>query len=220
MADTIKYGIYPNPLPDAEGNTTFQVRHEPDGTMDTESFLAHLKYHQTFNPTIMRAALITLVDEIVEQLRDNRRFRIDGLGTFQMKVGFKAKTDDEGNNSVRPVFTDPEAITARDVEVSGISFTPDRSLIDALRKGTAATKASPSGVVGRSVRYTREDIETFLDDYLAGHDFITRRQFRILLGLSDYACRKWLNILTTAAQPKYQACLEGTTIVYRRSNQD
>ena len=132
MADTIKYGIYPNPPADAEGNTTYQVRHEPDCTVDTEAFLAHLKYHQTFNPTTMRAALITLIDEIVEQLRDNRRFRIDGLGTFQMKVGFKEKTVDAGSTPLRPVFTDPDAITARDVEVSVISFTPDRTLIDAL----------------------------------------------------------------------------------------
>lgn len=48
MADNIKYGIFPNPLPDAEGKTTYQVRHMPDGTMDEKEFLAHLKYHNTY----------------------------------------------------------------------------------------------------------------------------------------------------------------------------
>ena len=36
----------------------------------------------------------TLRDELdikIEQLRHNRRFRIDGIGTFQMKVGLKTK---------------------------------------------------------------------------------------------------------------------------------
>ena len=33
MADKINYGVYPNPLPDAEGKTTYQVRHIPNGTM-------------------------------------------------------------------------------------------------------------------------------------------------------------------------------------------
>ena len=45
MADKINYGIFPNPLPDEEGNTTYQVRHLPYGTMSEKEFLAHLKYH-------------------------------------------------------------------------------------------------------------------------------------------------------------------------------
>lgn len=28
---------------------------------------------------------------------NNKRFRIDGVGTFQMKVGLKTKYDEEGN---------------------------------------------------------------------------------------------------------------------------
>lgn len=33
MADKIKYGIYPNPKPDDDGNTTYQVRHIPEGKL-------------------------------------------------------------------------------------------------------------------------------------------------------------------------------------------
>ena len=40
MAFKIKYGIFPNPQPDAEGNTTYQVRHTPEGTMDEKASLA------------------------------------------------------------------------------------------------------------------------------------------------------------------------------------
>ncbi len=87
MADKINYGVFPNPLPDAEGKTTYQVRHIPNGTMSEKGFLAHLKYHNTYNTTTMMSSLCVLRDEIIEQLRENRRFRIDGIGTFQMKVG-------------------------------------------------------------------------------------------------------------------------------------
>ena len=62
----IKFGIYPNPLPDSEGNTTYQVRHEPHATMNTPDFLAHLKFHGTYNTAMMSGALTVLRDEIVE----------------------------------------------------------------------------------------------------------------------------------------------------------
>ena len=97
MAEKISYGIYPNPQPDAEGNTTYQVRHIPDGTMSEKEFLAHLKYYNTYNTIMMQSSLSVLKEEIIEQLRHNRRFRIDGIGTFQMKVGLKTKYDEEGN---------------------------------------------------------------------------------------------------------------------------
>jgi len=64
MADKINYGVFPNPLPDAEGNTTYQVRHIPNGTMSEKGFLAHLKYHNTYNTITMQSSLSVLRDEI------------------------------------------------------------------------------------------------------------------------------------------------------------
>ena len=93
----IKYGVYPNPQKDDEGRVTYQVRHVPEGQMNEREFLAHLDYHNTYNSTTMKASLSVLKDEIVEQLKNNHRFRIDGLGTFQMKVGLKQQLDEEGN---------------------------------------------------------------------------------------------------------------------------
>ena len=112
MIDKIKYGIYPNPKPDEEGNTTYQVRHTPEGTMNEKAFLSHLKYHNTYNTTVMQSSLIVLKDEIIEQLKANRRFRIDGLGTFQMKVGLKMKYDEEGN-PLKPHYPRMESLPSR-----------------------------------------------------------------------------------------------------------
>ena len=65
MIDKIEYGIFPNPKPDEDGNTTYQVRHMPQGTMNEKAFLAHLKYHNTYNTTTMMASLVVLKDEII-----------------------------------------------------------------------------------------------------------------------------------------------------------
>ena len=215
MEKKIKFGIYPNPQPDSEGNTTYQVRHEPDTTMSTPEFLAHLKYHSTFNTTMMSGALDVLREEIVEQLQSNRRFRIDGIGTFQMKVALSDDVDDEGNTS-RPHITDPKQITARNVEVTGVTFVPDKSFIDDLKEGTSTTNVNGAGVVAASKHHERQEVINTLNKYLAEHGSITRRSFATLLQVSDYQARKWLQLLTTEPYAKYVARKQGNTIVYRR----
>ena len=213
MAEKISYGIYPNPQPDAEGNTTYQVRHIPDGTMSEKEFLAHLKYYNTYNTIAMQSSLSVLKDEIIEQLRHNRRFRIDGIGTFQMKVGLKTKYDEEGN-PVKPHYTDPDKITANDVEVQGVSFTPDPSFVQALKVKTSTRNKNGRGPAGRNQPYTREQIVAFLDNYLKEHHSITRKQMQYALNITEYRAQKWLDELTAEEFSKYYSKKQGTTFVY------
>ena len=215
MPKTIKFGIFPNPLPDSNGDTTYQVRNIPDATMDIATFLAHLKFHNTFNHITMRSALSVLRDEIIEQLQDNRRFRIDGLGTFQIKVGFKTK-DDEDGTPLKTRYTDPKEITARQVEVTGVSFLPDKSFIEELKEGTIVRNAYGTGKVGRSRTYNRQQVVNFLNTYLAEHGYITRRILCDQLHLSNYAAQKWLDNLCNEEFPKYECHKEGNTYIYRR----
>jgi nucleoid DNA-binding protein len=167
----------------------------------------------------MSSALHILKDEIVEQLKNNKRFRIDGIGTFQMKVGLKNTTDENGT-SMKAHFTDPEMITARNVEVTGVSFIPDKSLITKLKNDTSTANSNGRGVVGRSKQYERQDVVNALNAYLAEHHFITRRTLQTLLHLSSYAAQKWLNLLINEEFPKYTAQNERNTIIYRRYGKD
>jgi nucleoid DNA-binding protein len=213
MAYKIKYGIFPNPQPDAEGNTTYQVRHTPEGTMNEKDFLAHLKYHNTYNTTMMQSSLIVLKDEIIEQLRDNKRFRIDGLGTFQMKVGLKMKYDKEGN-PLKPHYTDPNKITANDVEVQGVSFTPDPSFVKALKFRTSTSNKYGRGTAGKNQPYTHDEIINFLDSYLKEHHSMTRRQMERALNITAYRAQKWLDDITAEPNSKYYRKKQGNTYVY------
>ena len=215
MAFKIKYGIFPNPQPDAEGNTTYQVRHTPEGTMDEKAFLAHLKYHNTYNTTTMQSSLSVLKDEIIEHLRENKRFRIDGVGTFQMKVGLKMQYDEEGN-PIKPHYTDPNKITANDVEVQGVSFTPDPSFVKALKDRISTTNKYGRGAAGKNKPYTREEIINFLDSYLKEHHSMTRRQMERALNITPYRAEKWLNDITSEPYSKYYSKKQGNTYVYYR----
>jgi hypothetical protein len=165
------------------------VRHIPDGTMSEKEFLAHLKYYNTYNTIMMQSSLSVLKDEIIEQLRHNRRFRIDGIGTFQMKVGLKTKYDEEGN-PIKPHFTDPDKITANDVEMQGVSFTPGPSFVQALKVKTSTRNKNGRGPAGRNKPYTREQIVAFLDNYLKEHHSITRKQMQFALNISEYRAQK------------------------------
>jgi hypothetical protein len=215
MADRIKYGILPNPQPDAEGKTTYQVRHMPDGTMSEKGFLAHLEYHNTYNTIMMQSSLSVLKKEIIEQLRDNKRFRIDGIGTFQMKVGLITKYDEEGN-PIKPHFTDPDMITANDVEVQGVSFTPDPSFVKALRRKTSTRNKFGRGPAGRNKPYTREQVVKFLDNYLNAQHSITRKQLQYGLNITEYRAQKWLDELMAEPGSKYYCKQQGKTYVYYR----
>ena len=213
----IKYGIFPNPQKDSEGRTTYQVRHTPDGQMNEREFLAHLDYHHTYNPTTMKASLSVLKDEIIEQLKSNHRFRIDGLGTFQMKVGLKQPVDDEGN-AVKTAWTDPEQITANDVEVTGVTFRPDRSFVEELKEKTSVTNPFGRGASNKSCKYERQDVVDFIDQYLVEHQSITQRELQIGLGINGYAARKWLKELTSEEPARYVCKKQGNTWVYYRQS--
>lgn len=215
MAYKIKYGIFPNPQPDGDGNTTYQVRHTPEGTMNEKTFLAHLKFHNTYNTTMMQSSLIVLKDEIIEQLRENKRFRIDGLGTFQMKVGLKMKYDENGN-PLKPHFTNPDKITANDVEVQGVSFIPDPSFVKALKDKTSTHNKYGRGVAGKNQPYHREEIINFLDNYLKEHRSMTRRQMEFELNITAYRAQKWLDNIIAEPFSKYYCKKQGTTYVYYR----
>jgi len=135
MIDKIKYGIFPNPKPDEEGNTTYQVRHTPE---------------------------------------------------------------------------------ANDVEVQGVSFTPDPSFVKELKENTSTRNKYGRGAAGRNQPYTREQIVTFLDEYLREHHSITRRQMERALNITPYRAQKWLDDLTAEEFSKYYAKKQGNTYVYYR----
>ena len=136
-------------------------------------------------------------------------------GNDEFSSWFSDDVDDEGNTS-RPHITDPKQITARNVEVTGVTFIPDKSFIDDLKEGTTTINVNGSGVVATPKQHDRQEVINALNKYLAEHGSITRRGFAMLLKVSDYEARKWLKQLTTEPYPKYVARKQGNTIVYRR----
>ena len=114
MANTIRFSVHRNPQKDEQGRDTYQVRQMTWGTVSKAQLLAHMKRYNVARPELLEMALTVLTNEIVEQLGENRRLHLDGLGTFYLKLGFRERTDEQGNR-YKPVFTDPSRITGNDV---------------------------------------------------------------------------------------------------------
>ena len=213
---TIRFSVHRNPLTDKEGNNTYQVRHEPTGTVKTKEFTEHLQLHNTIRPAVMEMALAVLKDEIVEMLLDNKRVHIDGLGTFFLKLGFRKEQDEEGNEQ-KTAFTNPADITGNNVRIDSIGFSPDKAFVEQTnRKAVHFENLTGRGSVGHSARYTNEQLVSKIDDYLTSNDYLTRRTLTHEFGLTSYMALKWLDRLTTGPSPMLKAEKTGNTIIYRR----
>lgn len=64
MSHTIKFSVHRNPMKDADGKDTFQVRHETNYTAMKADFMEHIKQHHSMRPEVMDMALAVLEDEI------------------------------------------------------------------------------------------------------------------------------------------------------------
>ena len=213
---TIRFSVHRNPQKDAEGRDTYQVRHENVYTMGKAALLEHLKFHGIVRREVMETALIVLKDEIIEQLLDNKRLHLEGLGTFYLKIGFRERTDDNGE-PLKINFTNPEDITGNDVQVESIGFTPDSDFIrDLMDNPVHFENVTGRGRVGHSRDYTREEIIAKVNAYLDTHDHITRSGMMHDFGLTNYMARQWLEELTTMPNAVLKAEKIGKTFVYTR----
>lgn len=214
MATKIKYGIHRNPLPNEQGDFTYQVRLEPSGTFKLEDFFNKL---QTIDKPLSRQAehIIRLLrQELINQLQDNMRFRLNGIGTFQLKVGFKHQEGEKGRIG-KTHFTDPKAITAEAVEVTGVSFIPDPSFIRQLKQDMTVESVMEAGVVGHSAIHSEQEIHDFLFNYVKTHGSITRMVFTKEMGLTKYMGQKWLDDLADDPQSPIYKEKKGRTFFYK-----
>lgn len=215
MGHNIKFSVHRNPLKDAEGNDTYQVRHETSGTVGKEFLLKQLE-HNLIRPEIMNSALTLLQQLIVEMLTDNHRLHIEGMGTFYLKLGFRKRYDEQGQE-LKPHFTDPAKITGNDITVDSIGFTPDKDFLKLLNKhGYHFVNATGRGIVGHSASYTEEQIKAGLDEYFKTHDYITRTVMQGCFGLTKYMAQKWLDWLCTQPSAYLVGRKIGQTVTYRR----
>ncbi len=201
MGDTIKFGVHRNPKKDAEGRETYHVRHETDFALNQKYIINQVKSYNAAEASHINSVIGVLREQIVEILTDNHNVHIEGLGNFYLKLGFRERTDENGQ-TIKPLFTDPSKITGNDVVVESIGFTPDEEFLKQLQKQEYHyVNATGRGMVGHSADVTKEQIIARLDQFFETHDHLLSRDMKALFGLTPYMANKWLEELCTQAPP-------------------
>lgn len=213
----IKYSVHANPLKDEQGRTTYQVRHDIRGTLNTEGIVQHLKRHHLLANIPIEAVLDVLREEIVEHLLNNINLHFDGLGTFYLNIGFKPEDDGEGGTRKR-VVTDPKKINGNDLMVTGLGFTPDKEFTKMVTEEPVHFEHSMQlADVGHSVTYTREEITRKLLAFIDEYGFISRSTFQQFFYLTYYSACNWLDKLSSGDNPPLLKSKEATAYIYRRN---
>lgn len=213
----IDYNILPNPLPDEQGRTTYQVRQDTRGAMTTRGLVEHMRRHHKLTEYPIDAIIHTLAEEIVEQLFFNRCMHIDGLGTFSLNIGLKPVIDEQGVVHKRQV-TDPKEITGNDIVVTGIAFKPDIEFTRlATQRPVRFRHSELRGIVGHSVCYTREEMIETLFSYLDKYGTISRGTFVMGWNLTRHQAQKWLRELCTGDNPPLLETRPTNAYVYHRN---
>jgi len=131
--DGIHYTVHPTPKRKGETEQTYHVRRHYFTTLKSEDIVDHIRYHGS----IVDLATYTLVmeslkEEIVELLQSGHDLHIEGLGRFCLQLGTRKTRGKDGRMHAKR-YLNPEDITAREVVVKGISFTPDKAMLKRIR---------------------------------------------------------------------------------------
>ena len=210
----IKFSVHENPLKDEKGRTTYQVRQDTMGVATTETLERLLAYHNAQNSFTLDGAVHVIQQLLVQQLNFNRQLHLKGLGTFSLTIGLKPVVDEDGKKHNR-VVTDPKEITGNDLEVTGISFKPDKELMEKAQSELVYFEHSaPRGSVGHSDEYTEEELKASLTQWFAENDYLTRSLFRKVWHVTEYRAKEWLQQLTSGEHPFLRVRKQASTFFY------
>ena len=158
--------IAKSPLHEADKNYSRLTIVNPQ-TIPTRDIMEKASEECTLTPIDISAVVGSLSRHLSKQLLQGNAVHIDGIGTFSLSL----KLEDA---------TKPKAdITARDVEVAGVNFNPDRALLSELQHEACFERSSSL----RSSQVSEGEVVLRLKEYFQDHRNITKRGVQELFGL-------------------------------------
>ena len=196
----IEYEVHATPNPNG-GETTYHARRVSQ-VMREKDFIDHITNYSIISEGLYLLVLKTLMQEIPEQLLAGRDVHIKGLGTFYLKIKTRQKK-----------ITDAGAITARQLEVEGIGFTPDKEFNKEVRNAKVYFERRDN-TSKKVIKMT--DVIVRMTDYCKKHHFFTERALQALYGLSKYKANQICNQLVEGEYAKFTRERQGTVYHYHR----
>lgn len=211
--ESIHYAVHPTPLKPGETVQTYHVRQVLKTTIRTRQLAEHVSSYEPFSVGVFEMVMSTLKKEIAEQLLSGHDLHLEGIGRFSLRLGTKKQKGEDGRWHAK-TYLNPDDLTAREVEVEGITFVPDKEMLKRLTQ-------KPHNFTRVKVAYkqevSRSKLLKTLADYCQEHGSFTRTTFQYLFGVSRYRAQQMLDELVSEPFPKYYREKFGVTYVYRKT---
>ena len=209
----ILYDVFATPNPDEEREQLYYPKAVTYGVqMNDDELKEYLEKNTRINSSQFVGAIEALMQEIPEQLLQNKSVHIRGMGTFYLKIGVRHRKDADGHSYVQK-FTDPNAITARDPCIEGIAFRADPT---GTRKVSKAKQPLERAKTRHQTPISKSKLLLFVDQMVKEKGYVTVRDVECDKDTTNYHARKLLEDLCKGDQPKLYKELVGHSYIYKR----
>lgn len=209
----ILYDVFATPSPDEEREQLYYPKAVTYGVqMNDDELKEYLEKNTRINSSQFVGAIEALMQEIPEQLLQNKSVHIRGMGTFYLKIGVRHRKDADGHSYVQK-FTDPNAITARDLCIEGIGFRADPTWN---RKVSKAKQPFERAKTRHQTPISKSKLLLFVDQMVKEKGYVTVRDVECDKDTTNYHARKLLEDLCKGDQPKLYKELVGHSYIYKR----
>jgi predicted histone-like DNA-binding protein len=213
MANTIIFQVHPTPMKPGDDVQTYHPRQCKKNTVRTEELADHIAKHGLISKGLFLMVMERLKRELVEQLLGGHDLHIDGIGRFSLQLGTK-KVKGEDGKLVKKVYRRPEELTAHELVIEGLTFVPDKEMLDSIRENDVSFSCDRSGY---NQNVSRSDMLAVLDDYCEKHGGFSRTIFQSLFGVSRYRAQQMLEELVSESEPLFFREKFGASYVYRKT---
>lgn len=174
----VKFDLYNNP--EKEGVTTSKLHAKviTKGVVTTRNLSESINQKCTLTAADVRAVLAALNTELYNALSNGYSVHLEGIGRFSLSL--KCASD-----------VNPEHVTASDISVKGIRFTPDKELSDMFETVQFEHLTDDSR---HSKNMEQEEILAKMESFFAENQFMRRRDFEKLTGFNKSKALRSLKV--------------------------
>lgn len=177
----VKYEIHTINNALGMGSDRYYIQLHEYGGMTGDELEEHLHTHYMLPHGEVKAVLAAITDCMTHELTSGRRFCLPGIGYFSLGVGLDRECSNQETQA-----------NASDIRVKKIRFKPYTKLLDNVRRSTHFERDKYST---KSKRYTEDEMERLLTDYLNKNGFISRRTMEQAFRLRTCTALKWIRVM-------------------------
>lgn len=191
-----------------DGSKKCYYRMQSNGNVSTDELIHTICMHGGvgLGESVFRHALDDLADELARRIAEGYTVTLDGIGTFQAAIGVREGKEMDG------IDGDESRHNAQSLELKGVNYKADRSLVKEAHRRCRLVRAGTSHV-NRSPHTKKERLQ-MAKDYLSTHPYMRIADYAEMTQLPKSSAS--LELRTFASDPASGIASNGkaTHIVY------